>query len=262
MIIMVRLTIDLKKSIEQNAGDYFDRAKKLKKKIEGAKKAVIDQKRKLEQLSKETPKEEIKELKTDRKKQWYEKFRWFISSEGFLCVGGRDATTNEIIIKKHVEKNDLIFHTDMAGSPFVVLKIKDKLNSPTQKTMQETSDFTAVHSKGWKLGMSTLEVFWVTPEQVTKEANSGEFLTKGAFMIRGKTNYITPSMNYAVGMYDGAIMGGPIDAVKHNCKECIEIAQGNEKTSDVAKIIQKKIGGDLDEIISALPPNCKIKNLK
>ncbi len=256
---MVRLTIDLKKSIEENAGDYFERAKKLKRKIEGAKKAVFDQKKKLEQLEKETPKEEVKEKVEARKKQWYEKFRWFISSEGFLCVGGRDATTNEIIIKKHAEKNDLIFHTDMAGSPFVVLKIKDKSNYPTQKTMQEASDFTAVNSKGWKLGMSSLEVFWVTPDQVTKEANSGEYLTKGAFMIRGKTNYITPSMNYAVGIYDGAVMGGPINAVKHNCKEYIEIAQGNEKTSDVAKLIQKKLGADLDEIISVLPPGCKVK---
>ena len=256
---MTRITIDLKKSIEENAGDYFERAKKMKKKIEGAKKAVLDQKKKLLQIEKETPKAEIKDLKIERKKQWYEKFRWFISSEGFLCVGGRDSTTNEIIIKKHAEKNDIIFHTDMAGSPFVVLKIKDKSTSPTEKTLQEAADFTAVHSKGWKLGMSTLEVFWVTPEQVTKEANAGEFLPKGAFMIRGKTNYITPTMNYAVGIYEGALMGGPLDAVKHNCKEYIEILQGNDKTSDVAKIIQKKLGGNLDEIISILPPGCKIK---
>ena len=29
-------------------------------------------------------------------KEWYEKFRWFYSSEGFLCIGGRDSTTNDI----------------------------------------------------------------------------------------------------------------------------------------------------------------------
>jgi predicted ribosome quality control (RQC) complex YloA/Tae2 family protein len=259
---MVRITLDLKKSIEENAGDYFERAKKTRKKAEGAKKAVIDQKIKLEALKKESVKEEEKTKKAQRhNKQWYEKFRWFISSEGFLCIGGRDATTNEIVIKKYAEKNDIIFHTDMAGSPFVVLKIKDKTTPPTQISFQEAADFTAVHSKGWKLGMSTLDVFYVTPEQVTKEANSGEFLTKGAFMIRGKTSYLTPTMNYAVGAYDGIVMGGPFDAVKKHCKEYVEISQGNEKTSDVAKIIQKKLGGDLDEIISVLPPGCKIKKV-
>ena len=42
--------------------------------------------------------------KKNRKQEWYEKFHWFFSSEDFLCIGGKDATSNEIIIKKHTEK--------------------------------------------------------------------------------------------------------------------------------------------------------------
>lgn len=257
---MTRITLDIKKNVEQNASDYFEKAKKFKKKMEGAKKAVQDQKRKLEILLKEKAIDEEKKIeKESRKKQWYEKFRWFISSEGYLCIGGRDATTNEILVKKHAEKNDIIFHTDMAGSPFVIIKIPDPQKQPTSKTLQEAADFTAVHSKGWKLGMSSLEVFHVTPDQVTKEAQSGEFLPKGAFMIRGKTSYITPTMNYAIGLVDGAVMGGPLNALKHHSQKFVEIAQGNEKTSDVAKLVQRKIGGELDDIISVLPPGCKVK---
>lgn len=255
---MTKLALDLKKTVEQNASDYFEKAKKFKKKIEGAKKAIDAQKKNLIILEKEAPKADEKSLIEKRKKAWYEKFKWFITSDGFLCVGGRDATSNEIIVKKHTEKNDLLFHTDMAGSPFVVLKISKE--KPTDATLQEVADFVCVHSKAWKLGMASTPVFYVTPDQVTKEANTGEYLSKGSFVIRGKTIYLTPTMNYAIGVYNNAIMGGPINAIKKHCEQYFEIVQGNEKTSDVAKIIQKKLGVDidLDDIISALPPNSKL----
>lgn len=254
----MKITLNIKKSVEQNAQVYYEKAKKAKKKCDGAKKALIEQKKKVEKLIKVTPKEEKIDSKIDRKKQWYEKFRWFYSSEGFLVIGGRDATTNDIIIKKNTEKNDIVYHTDMAGSPFVVIKVKDG-EKPGKETMQETCDFTAVHSKGWKLGMSSLAVFHVNPDQVTKEAQSGEYLSKGSFMIRGKTNYMNPNMNYAVGIYNESVMGGPVNAIKKHCKDFIEIQQGNDKISDIAKKIKNKIGGELDEIIRALPPGSKIK---
>lgn len=256
---MTTITLNLKKTVEQNASDYFEKAKKQKKKVEGAKKAMSEQEKKLSILIKEAPKlEEAKKIEV-RKKQWYEKFRWFYTSQGLLCIGGRDATTNEIIIKKHAEKNDLVFHTDMAGSPFIVMKIPKENIKATKESLQEAADFVCVHSKAWKLGMATTPSFYVKPEQVTKEANTGEYLTKGSFVIRGKTNYITPTMNYAIGIHDGVIMGGPVNAVKEYSKEHVEIIQSNDKTSDTAKLIQKIIGGTIDEVISALPQGCKIK---
>lgn len=255
---MVRLILNLKKTVEQNASDYFEKAKKSKKKMEGAKKAIDLQKKRLLEIEKEAPKHIEKKDVEVRKKNWYEKFKWFITSDGLLCVGGRDATTNEIIIKKHAEKNDLVFHTDMAGSPFIVMKIPKENMNISDESLQETADFVCVHSKAWKLGMSTTPVFYVKPDQVTKEANSGEYLSKGSFVIRGKTTYLTPKMNYAVCIHEGAVMGGPINAIKKRTNEYVEIAQSNDKTSDTAKIIQKSIGGNLDDIISVLPQGCKI----
>ena len=35
--------------------------------------------------------------------------------------------------------------------------------------------------------------------------------------------------------------------------------QGDAKVSDIAKLIKKTIGGELDEIIRILPQSCKIK---
>jgi predicted ribosome quality control (RQC) complex YloA/Tae2 family protein len=254
----MEIELDLRKTIDENASIYFNKAKKDKKKIEGVKKAIAIYEKKLSKIDKEEVKIDTG-IKKQVKREWYEKFRWFISSEGFLVIGGRDATTNEIVIKKYAEKNDLVFHTDMAGSPFVVIKRGEHKGDFPTKTVEEAATFTLVFSKAWKQGLSTASVFSVNPDQVSKKALQGEFLAKGSFMIYGDTTYHKVEVNHAVGIYQGKVMGGPLDAVKKNCKDFAQVIQGNEKTSDVAKKLRKILNGDLDEIIRALPTGCKIK---
>lgn len=261
---MVRISLSLEKSLHENAAEYFDKAKKAKKKIEGAQQALTKTKKKLEKLEKERP-ENIDEqvIKKKPKKEWYEKFRWFVSSKGFLVIGGRDATTNEILIKKNTARNDLVFHTDMAGSPFFVIKANPDIGEIEEETIQEAANATAVFSRAWKAGLASTETFYVKPEQVTKEAQSGEFLPKGAFMARGKTTYVKPEMDIALGEYNGKVMAGPLNAVKAHCKTYIILEQGEKKPSDVAKDIKKFIKGtDSDEIIRVLPTGgCRIKKV-
>jgi len=140
----------------------------------------------------------------------------------------------------------------MAGSPFFVIKSEGK--EIPQSTVEEAAQATAAYSRAWRLGLSTLEVFYVKPEQVSKTTQSGEYMARGAFMIRGKTNYLRPKLEAAVGMTkDAMIMGGPPAAVKNNCEKYVLVAQGNNKASDAAKLVRKKIGGGLDDIIAALP---------
>lgn len=262
----MRIKLDTTNSLEKNAEIFFEKSKKAKKKLEGANEALQRSLEKLEGVKKEQAKEisEVKQ-KAERKKEWYEKFRWFVSSEGFLCIGGRDATTNEIVIKKHTGKDDLVFHTSMAGSPFFVVKTegakKSKISGTTErgkkvgeKTLNEAAQATASYSKAWKLGLSMQEVFYVNPDQVSKKAKPGEFIARGAFMIYGKKNLITVDIKLAVGIKDGRIIGGPVEAVKANADKFVVIVQGSEKSSDIAKKIQHKLGGgDLDEIIRMLP---------
>ncbi|MBI3033633.1 DUF814 domain-containing protein [Candidatus Woesearchaeota archaeon] len=258
----MRLTIDLRKTAEQNAAVYYEKAKKARKKIEGAKKALAESRKKLEQLQeKKHAEEKIKKARAESKKErkWYEKFRWFISSEGFLAVGGRDATTNEIIVKKHTDRNDIIFHTDLAGSPFFVIKTEGK--KPGESTLEETATATASYSRAWKMGLSVLEVFHTSPENVSKQTKPGEYMGKGAFMIYGKASYITAELRLAVGITpEGRIMAGHPDSVRKNCTKYAEIIQGRDKASDTAKKIRKIMGGELDDIIAALPSGgCRIK---
>lgn len=249
------IEIDLNKSVDENAGVYFDLSKKNKKKLEGAKAALEGTRKKLELIEKQEhafwEEETKKREKTKRKMEWYEKFHWFISSEGFLCIGGKDATSNEIIIKKYLEKDDLVFHTDMAGSPFFLIKNGQQAG---EKTIEETAQAVAAYSRAWKLGHSTIDVFYVKPEQVSKEAKAGESLAKGSFMVYGKTLYVHPKVEYAIGLLNEEIIGGPISAVESRTKNFIVVVPGREKKSALAKKIKTKLkGGELDDIIKFLP---------
>jgi len=251
----MEVEIELNKSVDENAGTYFNLGKKAKKKLEGAKKAVEDSKKKLVKLQKDEAKfweeENKKQVRKERKREWYEKFHWFISSDNFLCIGGKDATSNEIIIKKHTDKEDLVLHTDMAGSPFFIIKNGQEAS---EKTIEEAAEAVAVYSRAWKLGHTTADVFYVKPEQVTKEAQSGEYMSKGSFMVRGKTNYLHPKLQYAIGLIDEEIIGGPIDAIKKKTDNFAVVIPGRQKKSALAKKIKSKLkGGDLDDIIKFMP---------
>jgi len=243
--------LHLNKTVEENAALYYEKAKKAKKKAKGAEKTV--EKFKSQKIEvKEKPQQVQKEK---RKLHWFEKFRWFLTSSGTLVVGGRDATTNEVVIKKHTDKSNLVFHTDMAGSPFFVIK-SDKAS---KEDIEETADATVTFSRAWKNGLSTNKVFYVKPEQVTKEANTGEYLTKGAFMIRGDTTYVTNSVNASIGVikegeYKGLIMCGPTIAVQKHCDKVHELRQGSDKTSNVAKVLKADFGCSADDITKVLPP--------
>ena len=251
----MEVEIDLNKSLEENAGIYFDQAKKAKKKLKGAAEALEKSKKQLKKLEQEESKfkeeEEKKEVKKARKKEWYEKFHWFISSEDFLCIGGKDATSNEIIIKKHTEKNDLVFHTEMPGSPFFIIKNGVEAG---ESTLKETAQATAAYSRAWKRGLGTAEVYSIAPEQVSKTAQSGEYLGKGSFMIYGKRRYFRPKMEFCLGLVEDEIIGGPRSAVESKTKNFVVIIIGKYKKSDLAKKIKHKLkGGDVDDIVKFLP---------
>jgi len=249
----MRIRLYINKSLEENASIYFEKAKKEKKKLEGAKEALKKSINKLKNLEKSTTLQE-KKIKAPRKREWFEKFRWFYTSENNLFIAGRDATTNEILIKKYTDKDDLVFHTEMAGSPFGTLKSKSK------KSIEEAAQFIACYSRAWKLGMTAMDVFYVNPDQVTKEAPSGEYIQKGSFMIYGKKTILSVKMELYIGLrQDGKIMAGPKSAVAAHCKDFVQIVQGNEKISAIAKKIKARFKtDDLDEIVRIIPPASKL----
>jgi predicted ribosome quality control (RQC) complex YloA/Tae2 family protein len=247
----MKIKLDSTKSLEKNAEVYFEKSKKARHKLEGAKEALKKSLAKLEKAKKEY-KEEIVSKKIEVKKEWYEKFRWFFSSEGFLCIGGRDAATNEIVVKKHTDKEDIVFHTSMAGSPFFIIKTNGK--KVGKETLNQAAQATASYSRAWRTGLAVADVFYVNPDQVTKEAKAGEFVPRGAFMIYGKKNNLSSDLKIAIGLKDGKVIGGPVDAIKAQTKDFVVLVPGKDKASAAAKKIQKKIkGGEVDDVIRMLP---------
>ncbi|MBI2151174.1 DUF814 domain-containing protein [Candidatus Woesearchaeota archaeon] len=262
----MEIELDLTKTVDENATFYFEQAKKARRKIVGGEKALQHSKIKLNELKQSESqfweKEELKKKKgPERKKEWYEKFHWFITSEGFLSIGGKDATSNELVIKKHTDANDLVFHTEMSGSPFFVLKDGQKA---TEQSWKEAAQATGVHSRAWKLDHTSAEVFYVKPEQLSKTPKSGEFISKGSFMIYGQKVFYYPVLEYALGLIKGEgeggehatgqIIAGPEEAVKSKTQNYVVIHPGREKKSDLARTIKAKLKcGNLDEINVLLP---------
>ena len=197
-----KIKMDVRKSVVNNAKDYYDKAKKDKRRIQGAKEASIRTEKILKEkiFQKEVSEQLQVKLVKRPKKKWFEKFRWFKSSDGFIIVGGKDASSNELLVKKHMEKNDLFFHTELRGAPAVLIKNPENIII-NEQTFSETACFAASYSNAWREGWGSTKIFYVYPEQVTKSPNPGEFLKKGAFFIKVKKNFLTkPFMELAIGL--------------------------------------------------------------
>ena len=261
------------KTINENVNLIYNEIKKMKHKIEGAENAIKELKEKYEKRKKQV---EIKQ-KTQKmfvsKKYWFQKFRWFILPNATLVVGGKDATTNEILIKKHLDKNDIVFHTEMPGSPFVIMKrnfeLPDdiKLNFSDyseENSLEDIAVFTASFSRAWRNGITNLEVYWVNPDQVSKTMPSGEYAGKGSFMIYGKKNLMNATLELAIGKFKNIIMIGPKRAIEHLSPESMFLlypSLSGLKMSEVANKIAKFWKVDQSEILQLLPSGKSIMKL-
>ncbi|EGQ42699.1 MAG: putative RNA-binding protein, eukaryotic snRNP family [Candidatus Nanosalina sp. J07AB43] len=255
------LKVYLFQDLEATASQYYDKAKNSEEKIESAKEALKETKKELEDLKKEEINtDEVLEDKTQkRKKKWFEKYRWFYSSEDYLVLCGRDAQTNDMLVKKHMESNDLYFHADFDGAPSVVIKDGQEAGEQTRK---EAAKAAITFSKTWKAGIGADTAYYVEPGQVTQNPESGEYLQKGAFVIRGDREYMrNTSVEAYIGTYeieDGkqVPMVGPQKAVEGHCSKALKLVPGRDKKSDIAKTVQSRLNEslDLDYIIRSLPP--------
>jgi predicted ribosome quality control (RQC) complex YloA/Tae2 family protein len=253
----MRVTLDYTKTVHQNADAYFAKAKKAKKKLEGVDVALKLSEKKIAELKKKRDDYaltlEPEKDESNRKTHWYEQFRWFHTSSGKLAVGGRNATSNEQVLKSHVLAHDLVFHTEAPGSPFFVLQTEGTDVHPLE--LEEVGQLTAAYSKAWAGGYTSVEAFYVNPDQVSKHAQSGEYVKKGSFMVRGKKTFVQPRMELYVGLLEnGQIVTGSSQSVKRQTKKFAKIVPGREKSSDIAKQLKKKLGGgNLDELIRMIP---------
>ncbi|MFH1236877.1 MAG: ribosome rescue protein RqcH [Candidatus Aenigmatarchaeota archaeon] len=255
-----RLEIDFRRTVMENAQAYYERSKFAKKKIIGVSEAMEKTKNKMEEAPKIEAKGKLAKVEKKDKK-WFEKFRWFISSDGFLIVGGKDATSNEVLVKKYAGKSDLVLHSDIQGSPFVVIRAEGKAITDVAK--KEAAEFTASYSKAWQAGVGTIDVYCIKPEQVSKQAQPGEYLPKGSFMIYGEREWLRGTeLRMAIGVKlekekPPEVIAGPVATVSVQTQAFAVIRPGDEEAKQLARRIRNailiKAAPDAREAIERVP---------
>ena len=244
----VNINLNFRLSVTKNAEKAYNDYKRSMEKLHGAEEALKTTETKIKQSLKEkyVRKTKIAEhIEREEKRFWFEKFRWFISSDGNIVIAGKDAKNNELVVKKYLKNTDRYAHADVHGASSCVIKSKDIHDNKmliSEKTLDEACQFAASFSKAWRQFHET-QAYWVLPEQVSKTPESGEYLPKGSFIIRGKRNYCRCKLEVAIGdvLIDASrkIMCGPVYAVKKRAKRYVVLEPGDMKKNDVAKILAR-----------------------
>ena len=261
-----KVKIELDAPLPSLASTLFDESKKQKGAITSIEKLIEKTE---DQLEKTIEKGEIAKgsvgFSDIRKKNWYERYRWFFTSDGLLAVGGRDSSSNSALVRKHMESNDKIFHAEINGSPFFILKDTNEDLMPL--SLEETAYATVCFSRAWQASAHGLNSFWVKPDQIKKAAPTGQSMGKGSFMIYGTRNFIkVASLKLAVGIMkeneNYLLVSGPVEPIKKNCLCYVIIEPGGSPISDVAKKIRAEFNKSdekfqklfvVDDYVRALP---------
>jgi predicted ribosome quality control (RQC) complex YloA/Tae2 family protein len=194
------LEVDIKLDLTPwaNSSEYYEQkrtaAVKAEKTLQQSEMALKSAEQKIAQDLKKGLKQEKAVLQPLRRQMWFEKFTWFISSDGYLVLGGRDVQQNDILYKKYLRKGDIYVHADLHGASSVIIKNNPKTpDAPVPpSTLSQAGTMSVCSSSAWdsKAGMSA---WWVRAEQVSKAAPTGQFLPAGSFMIRGEKNFLPPA---------------------------------------------------------------------
>ncbi len=264
-----RVTLEVDTGVEKNADRLYREAKRIEEKREGAEEAVAETREQLEEIERRreeweagdedgasTGDDEAEEaadvdwlskpsIPVRQSEQWYERFRWFHTSDDYLVIGGRNADQNEDIVKKYLEPGDRFFHTQAHGGPATVLKATGPSESASenidipQRSLEEAAQFAVSYSTIWKEGKYAADVYMVDHDQVSKTPESGEYLEKGGFAIRGDRTYFEDTeVGVAVGIRcepDTRVIGGPPSAIEGDAATSVRMEPGKYAQNDAAK---------------------------
>jgi predicted ribosome quality control (RQC) complex YloA/Tae2 family protein len=249
---IMKITLDWRKGARENAQDCYSQSKELAKKAEGARKAIEETKKELEgaQGQKEKADSEAAEAPAmKRKREWFEKYRWFCTSGKRLVVAGRDAKQNDLLVAKVMGEEDLFFHADIQGAPATILQ--DGKNASSQEK-EEAAQFAASHSSAWKTGAACVDAYAVGKSQLSKHAQGG-FVGAGGFAIAGEREWFrSTQLGLAVGVNEGIAVALPLvhpDAAKMQ----YEIFPGAKEKGAAAKELARATGAKADELLLLLP---------
>jgi predicted ribosome quality control (RQC) complex YloA/Tae2 family protein len=257
-----KVTLDLSMNVQENATAIYEQGKQAREKRAGAEEALERTREEIRRLEERGASlmEELQEEESGREpthRFWFEDFRWFVSSDGHLVIGGRDASTNDEVVKKHLEGKDRYAHADVHGAPSVVLKADDG-EPPPEPTLEEACLWAVSMSSAWEAGQAGGDAYWVTPPQVSQTPESGEYLPKGAFIVRGSRNHVSGPLEIAVGEVEvqghRKIMAAPPSAVTERSDAYVVLEPGRTGRNDLANRLSEIWEVPVEEVQRVLPP--------
>ena len=286
-----QVLLELDATVHQNAQRYFESARKQKNKTSGAVQALEETERKLKRARKNEAKQKasgkLNRLKRS-KRMWFEQHRWGMVEGGHLIVGGKDAKGNDAVVKKHLSGEDMYLHADLHGAPSCSLRasqgfaleerrpthlpsdipayrLVDKLETPTldEQKLQQAAVLALSWSRAWNGGGAHGTVYSVKPAQVSKSAQTGEFVGKGAFVIRGQRTWYK-DMDVRIGIGIIAVNGVPMvvtgtpEHIQNMCPRYAILTPGMTKKDQLANKIYRNTGLSTDDLLAVLPGACDV----
>jgi predicted ribosome quality control (RQC) complex YloA/Tae2 family protein len=247
--------------VEANASALYEEAKQVAEKREATKEALEEAREELEKMVAERESDteddegEATPTLSERGENWYDRFRWFRTSDGFLVIGGRDADQNDEIYKKYAEPDDVFFHTQAPGGPITILKrtepdeAKGGIDVP-ETSRKEAARFAGIYSSVWDSGQGAAEVYSVPASRISKTPESGEYIEKGSVVVRGDRTYYTVAMEASVGMRldeEAGVVGGPPEPIEEQAEYSLRLEPGRYSRNDTAKRVYRRFRDELDE---------------
>jgi predicted ribosome quality control (RQC) complex YloA/Tae2 family protein len=249
--------VKLESSIPTFSSLLFSRAKELERGAINIDKASEELKSRTERIQNQTQKIREKiQFNMLESKHWYERYRWFVTTDGHLVIGGRDASSNSAVIRKHMTENDIVFHAEIHGSPFFL--VKNARNRENGNFVDETAQATVSFSRAWKDGLSSGDAYWVFPNQVKKGAPTGQYLPKGSFVIEGKRNFCKGvELKLSIGLIQienkrYTIVCGPSNAIRRRSLVFASLLPGGSDPMNLAKKVKSEFVRVISEFDSDL----------
>lgn len=256
----LELPLDVRRGARENAARFFNDSKDAAGKAKRTAGQLEESRRALEKLAREglLGERAPKEQKQRRREKWFEKYRWFISTDRNVVIGGRDASTNDRVVKRHLGEQDIYAHADFHGAPSVVVKRGAGQGEIPEPTLREACLFALATSKAWAAGLASGSAYWVRPDQVSKTPESGEYLPRGGFIVRGRKNvYNDLEIRLAIGYIElegeRVLMCGPESAVRAGSAKWILVEPGEDEPREVARRAASELGCDPEELMRLLP---------
>ncbi|EMG49031.1 mtr1 Ribosome quality control complex subunit 2 [Candida maltosa Xu316] len=201
----VPVWIDLSLTAFANARSYFDCKKtaetKRDKVVHSSKLALQNAERKINQDLAKNLKTENEPLNFIKPKYWFEKFFWFVSSEGYLCLAGKDDSQIDMIYYRHFSDNDSLVSSDVEGSLKVFIKNPFKGEAIPPSTLMQAGIFSMSGSSAWN-GKVTTSAWVLHGTEISKRDFDGSLVSPGEFNYLAKKEYLPPvQLVMGLGLY-------------------------------------------------------------